>query len=65
MPKRKGYTTRKLKTTRKRSKKPIGYTKKGKSYALVYGSKKKPKLGKGRYKTKKTLAKALLSGKAR
>jgi len=46
--------TRKAKRSR-----PIGYTKvKGKGYALVFGTRAKPKLGRGRYKSKSGLKKA-------
>ena len=38
--------------------KPIGYTRVKKKYALVFGTKSKPKLGKGRYSSKASLSKA-------
>jgi len=63
--KTKRRTTRKRTTRRSTKKKLLGYTKQGKRYALVYGSKSKPKLGKGRYSTLRTMKKALASGKAR
>ena len=40
----------------RKTKRPIGYVKGKGGYALVYGSKKKPKLGK-KFKTKTALAK--------
>ena len=62
MVKRKRKTTRttRRKTTKRRStkKKPIGFTKVGGKYAFVVGTRKNPKLAKGRYSSKKTLANA-------
>jgi hypothetical protein len=58
--KRKITTKTRRKTTRKRSsKKPIGYTKVKGKYRLVYGTKKNPKLGRGSYKSKKSLISAV------
>lgn len=50
-------TTRRKSTT-KRSTKPIGYTKQGKSYKLVFGTKTKPRLGASNYRSKAALTKA-------
>jgi len=72
MPKKSYYSKyRRKKTSKKRkskkrssSKKPIGYVKVKGGYKLVYGTKKNPKLGKGKYSKKKTLldkARKLLS----
>jgi len=50
------------KTTKKKTsspKKPIGFTKVGKSYVLVYGTRTKPRLGKKKYGSKKTLSAAV------
>ena len=49
------------KSSKKRSVKPIGYTKQGKKYAFVFGSKSKPRLGKSRYSSMSTLKKAYSS----
>lgn len=46
----------KRKRTVKRSgNKPIGFTRVGKKFALVFGTKTKPRLGKSRFNSKKTL----------
>jgi len=50
--KRKKRTKKRLKS---RTKKPQGFVKIGKKYALVFGTKTKPKLGKKRFTKKKTL----------
>jgi hypothetical protein len=60
MPKRK---RRKTMVTRRRkktstSRKPIGFTRVKGKYKLVFGTKKKPRLGKSAYKTKKSLTTA-------
>lgn len=53
-------TTRRRRTTRRRSssrptRRLAGFTKAGKSFALVFKTGKKLSLGKGRFKTKKSL----------
>ena len=51
----------KRKTTKKRTKgkkKPIGYTKVSGKFRLVFGTKKNPKLGSGKYSSKTSLASA-------
>jgi len=53
MAKRKSKKATKRKT--KRSSKPIGFTKVGKKFALVFGTKSRPRLGKSRFGSKKTL----------
>jgi len=63
MAKRKGTTTKKRLTTKK---KLVGFTKKGKKYALVYKKGKTLSVGKSLYASKKTLlakAKTLLGRK--
>jgi len=42
---------------RKTKGRPFGFVKVGSKYALVFGSRKKPRLGKRRFKTRVALAK--------
>jgi len=58
MVKKRRTTTRKNKTVKRRVKKPIGFTKTGKKYAFVFGTKTKPTVSKARYSTKVALRKA-------
>ena len=43
----------KKKALKSKTNKPFGFTKIGKSYALVFGTKANPKLGKTRFRTKR------------
>jgi len=55
--KRKTTKRRRSKTTRRL---PQGFTRVGKSYALVFGTKSKPKLGKKRFSKRTTLKKYVM-----
>jgi hypothetical protein len=46
------------KVTKRRVSKPIGFTKQGKSYRLVFGTKKNPRVGSKVFRTKKSLVAA-------
>jgi len=56
MKRRRSKRTRRSHSTRRSKKKPIGYAKVRGGYALIFGSKKKPRVGR-KFKTKKGLVK--------
>ena len=58
MVRRKRKTTKRTRKRKGSKRKPIGYTKIKGKFRLVYGTKKKPKLGSGGYSTKAKLASA-------
>lgn len=49
---------RKRKRRKSKGNNPIGYTKKGGYFRLVYGTPKNPRLGTGKWKSKKSFVKA-------
>lgn len=68
MPKRKKTRKtpkRRKAPSRKTNNKPIGFTKVKGKFVFVFGTKKKPRLGKSRFSKKKTLNDAFKSGKAK